>query len=546
MKPGRAHAADVHARPFTNGLETFENGDVFRGVVRRCHAYNVRLVKRRLAALLCLTIVAAFPFRAAAAATVYEDVPVPGGSAALASALGIDAAPERARFVFEITRLVYDNPEGRRSAADAFLQRLRQEQSRGRRAVLQGASDLVPVPLTADVWSDAIFHRRVAKDELVYAIVADRSAALVCHGLASLDDETLQYLTDHSSILTRIYERSAPVFGAFASSLHVHASRIVPLGGEAAVALWETAVAERLTRPDRFLPLLLETNDGRLAGLYDAIGQMDAPHRRFVLGDWLPTAAQRAERFKLLSTFGVTALKEWHVRTLPFGRVSFDLQTALTRIAVDERGAPVRPNARGFWTRVFAGVDVSEDAARQLQAIDEEPIDAAWIADAIETVDIRQRGDRLDQIALAQRVFGDTGAGPERADVFLAIRGMTRFRMLIVTLDRMGITAPSTYSSALRHAVRLGAIASHHGFVAQAQFQGALALLARMRAVRTLDLTRAQTLVERLAVLPLVDGRYNGAVASWIRADLATAIPPAETMELAVLSAMSGAASAEP
>ena len=32
VKAGRADAADVHSGAFTNGLEAFENGDVFRGV----------------------------------------------------------------------------------------------------------------------------------------------------------------------------------------------------------------------------------------------------------------------------------------------------------------------------------------------------------------------------------------------------------------------------------------------------------------------------------------------------------------------------------
>jgi len=47
----------------------------------------------------------------------------------------------------------------------------------------------------------------------VAAIISDRSAALLCLGLSSLDDGTLNFLADHSSLLERIYERSAPAFG---------------------------------------------------------------------------------------------------------------------------------------------------------------------------------------------------------------------------------------------------------------------------------------------------------------------------------------------
>src|SRR4051794_10237978 len=208
VQAGGPDTADVHARPFADRLEALQNGDVFRGVVRGCHVYNVRLV-RRSAGLLCTTIVAAFALGADAAAAVYEDVPVPGGSEALAHALTIDPAPDRARFMYEITRLAYDNVEGRHPAGEQFLLALRQAVQRGRKAMPKrpGATDFVPVPLTADVWSNAIFHRRVEKDELVSAIIVDRSATLVCHGLTMLDDQTLQYLADHPAVLTRIYEK---------------------------------------------------------------------------------------------------------------------------------------------------------------------------------------------------------------------------------------------------------------------------------------------------------------------------------------------------
>ena len=47
VEPGRADAADIHAGALADGLQSFENGDVFGGVVRGCHVYNVRLVVRQ-------------------------------------------------------------------------------------------------------------------------------------------------------------------------------------------------------------------------------------------------------------------------------------------------------------------------------------------------------------------------------------------------------------------------------------------------------------------------------------------------------------------
>jgi hypothetical protein len=122
----------------------------------------------------------------------------------------------------------------------------------------------------------------------------------------------------------------------------------------------------------------------------------------------------------------------------------------------------------------------------------------------------------------------------------IAVRGLGRYRMLMWTLERVGIRAPSTFAQAARQAARLGALDGRRGFEAQSQFQGALAILARAAAVTTFDAARTKALVEQLVTLPLTEyGRYAGAIARW-RAEMAAAAPGAETTELAVLAAMSG------
>jgi hypothetical protein len=440
--------------------------------------------------------------------------------------------------------LLYDAPEGRKPSADAYLQVARQAASRGRTPVDTRPGELVPVPLTADLWSTAIFHRTVAPRDLVTAIIIDRSAALLCHGLASLDDATLQFFADHPSLLERIYARSTPAFAAISGSLRVQGGRVVPAGGDSAVAVWEGAVLEKVTRPDRFLQQLLELNDGRLAYLYDVIGELDPARRAFALGLWLPTPAARAERFRLM-TLGAGAYRESHLKTLPLGRSSYDLSMTLLRVEVEPDGTPVAPASRGFWSRVFSGSDLPDDPLRLLRNVEEDPIDAAWLVDALGPADVRVRAERLDQLAFAQRLFGEA-APADRADVLVAVRALVRYRMLMWTLERIGIRAPAVYAQAARQAARIGLLDGRRGFEAQAQFQGSLAIIARMAMVRTLTASRAQALVERLVALPLTDeGRYAGAVARWLRGEAAGAIAPGETTELAVLAAMSGAPSGE-
>jgi hypothetical protein len=511
------------------------------------------LVTRWLALLTCCTIVAASEFRVAAAVAISQDVPIPGGTAGLAGALAIDPVPDRGRFVAEITRLAYDT-DARNPTAVAFLNSLRLPPTRGKKMPLpfdDGTFELVPVPLTVELWSNAVFRRKIAPEELVTTILADRSAALICHGLAALDDETLQFFAEHSSLVSRLYERSAPAFAVFSGGLRIRANRVVPTGGADAVPLWEAVVGDRVTRPERFVLALFDLNEGRLAYLYDITEHLDPARRAFLLGSWIADPAERLDRFRQLATAGISAFRDWHLRTLPYGRATHDLASALIRLEVGADGAPSAPASRAWWSRAFAAVDVPDEAGAPRLTTDQ-PIDAAWLAETIGGADVRQRGERLDQLAFTQRLFA-TAADAEGADAafaaaaFVAVRAVPNFRMLILALERAGVRNPAVYAAAARHANRLTILDGAKGFTAQAQFQGALALVARMAAVRTIDPVRAESLIERLAATSIgQDGRYAGAIARWLQDDVGPAIGMGSDVEAAVINALGGAASAEP
>jgi hypothetical protein len=520
-------------------------------------------VYRPLAASLVAAFVALVLAPPSAASVVSEDVPVPGGTAAFAQAFGIDPTPDRSRYVYEIIRLLYNAPEGRKPAAEGYLQSLRQSLARGgsvrpfadrdnRSGGRGDAAELVPIPLTVDLWSTAIFRRKLTPREIVPSIVADRNAALICLALSTLDDQTLQHFVDHPSLLERINERSALVFGAFGGSVQIHNNRVVfpPAGTSAASQdrddvspLWEAVVVERPTRPDRFITQLLELNEGRVAYVYDVIARLDPPHRAFALGLWIANPTLRIDRFKaLISSMG--AFRESHLKTLPFGRASYDLSMTLMRLQVNADGTPKAPASRAFWSRVFAASDLPSPTSLRADIAADEPIDAAWLSEAIGSADVRARGERLDQIAFGQRVFGAAPAD-QRANVLVALRALTHYRMLVWSLDRMGIRAPQLYAAAARRAARLSPLDGRRGFEAHAQFQGALAIVVRMATVKSITTERAQTLVEQLIALPISDdGRFAGGVARWLRDEIVRTPAASETMEATVLAAMSGAASA--
>src|SRR2546430_2263722 len=136
--------------------------------------------------LWCISIVTAFQMRLVATGSVTEDVPVPGGTVAMARALDIAPTPERARFVAEAARLTHPSAESvnmTRAKAASTLSRMNAVAA-ARTAM--AAAETVPIPLTVAVWSQAVFHRPIAPEAIVAAILADARAAHLSYGLAAV------------------------------------------------------------------------------------------------------------------------------------------------------------------------------------------------------------------------------------------------------------------------------------------------------------------------------------------------------------------------
>jgi hypothetical protein len=481
----------------------------------------VRPLKNVRRLFLCATIVAAISLRSAAAAEISDDVPVPGGVAALAQALGLDTAPDRARFAGEIMRLAYNIPDLKNPRVEEWLQQFRSGARGTTNPAAGAAADLVPIPLTAAIWSDAVFRHRISADALFNAILGDRQAALLCRGLTGLDDETLAFFAEHPAALRRMYERDAAVFSVFSAGLHVRANRVVPASvlhlsaGErdSVSPLWEAVVGEKTTRPDRFVAALFNRADGRTAYLYDAIAALDNAHAAFALGLWMPHESDRIERLKALNHVGAGAFREWRPKALPFGRPIYDIAMMLDRVRVDPTGAPSPPASRAVWAHAF------EESATQSEGEDPrkaeaEPIDAAWLA-AVVSGDIHQRADRMDRLSFGQRVFGAAPAADARV-IAAVLREFPRYRMLLLTLDRLGIVDPAVYTAAMQTAARLADLDGHRGFNALAQFQSVLAVIVRLRNVRAIDPAHAEAMVKDVIAVPIGADGYGGAMARWI------------------------------
>ena len=354
--------------------------------------------KAVLRTLVCAVVLVVLPRLAAASpGRSSQDVPVPGGVTALARALGIEV-PDRARCITEVVRLVYEDSRPRRDAKDSRALRLQAYLRAQGPQASPVASESVPMPLSAAVWSQAVFRRPVRPTELFAAVMFDPEAALVAHGLAALDDETLGFLANHPALVTWLYEVGAPVFATLAAHLRIHDGRVVPPGGPVAVPLWEAALNVSASQPEAFVRQLIGRSEGRLAFLYDVIGHLEPSRAAFALGSWIEDRGVRGERFRALVAVATSAHPEWDVKAYPFSRPWHDLMSMFSRVRVDPMGAPSFPASRAFWTHAFEASNPPRDSAGAHERLDSSRvIDAAWLAEAMVLGRLQRRSDRHDQ-----------------------------------------------------------------------------------------------------------------------------------------------------
>jgi hypothetical protein len=480
--------------------------------------------------LRCLTIVAAFHLSAGvAAAQVMEDVPVPAPMADLARSVGRDPAQNPALLLPDLVRIVYARvPEDARVSGPV---------ARPAR-VPPGRSDLiVPVPLTTEVWGRAVFGRSIRREHLFAEIVTDQRSALLAHGLFGLDDRTLGYLAGERDVLRRLRDRSPAAFAVFAESLRVVDGRVQVPGGDAAVALWEALVGQRVTSPAAFVPALYERERGRLAYLYDLVDKADAPHRAFLLGTWLPAEARQA-RFQALASAVVRAYQEWRIEEAPFSRPVSDLSVLIARLKVTPSGVPSGPASRAFWMAATGSDDPL--AAGGMDLAGGPPVDAAWFIEFTGPLNTQLRGERLDQIAFVQRVFGDVGSG-EFPDTVVAARAFRRYRGLLMAFEWLGARSPAVYADAARRMASRPDGDPDTQFWTHAQIQGALALLVHMRRSGGLEARAAEALAASLCAIPVDrQARLNGGVARWLVDELLPLLPSGPHAEARVIAALAG------
>lgn len=437
--------------------------------------------------------------------------------------------------------------------AGVVLDGLEKRLNAGETIDLAVPSEAAPLPLPVKVWSERVFERPVAADHLLAAIVLDRRAALLYHGLASLDEPTLAFLASDPDLLSTIYRDEAAVFSTFGGSVHVRQGAIVLPGGDDARPLWEALVDEKTARPARFLRKLLERDDGRVAWFYNTVQHLDGPRRRFVL-----CRASRAGDARETCVMDVYAVFRefqpgWKLPDRPFTRCASDPVTALWQLRVTGNGELAGPAWRRLWEAAFDRSDLPDKPARDMRDVARDGnMDAPWLLRALSVERITLRRFRLAAVTLAQRLF-PTATVQAAPDIFVAACALAQYEGLMFTLERAGVSDPAVYARAAVIARDVVDGVGTEGLPLQlAGFQGPLAFLQHAAGTPALDRVAAEALVKSFLDIPRGHDAPRGGLARWVEAQLLPRMPaprpgdeaqaPAETAMLRALAGSTGAA----
>jgi hypothetical protein len=481
--------------------------------------------------------------RDAAAETGWSLVALPGGVDGLRPILG--RSLEAHRIFVEAARRV-DGPDSETSGVQSALAR----HFDALKAAGGASADLVPLPLPPETWATAVFDRPLPPADVAAAVLRDRRASLIAHGLAGLDPPTLAWIAGRPGLLRTLYRRHAGAFAAFGRSLRVADGRLETAGGDRARAVWEHLVGQPTGDPEGFIEALMGREEGRLAWFYDTVAHLGDPLAARALG--APGAGLDPSRDRaaaLARVFATVDRQNWLVEQRPFRRPWPDPALFVREMVVDPDGTLAGPSSRRFWNAAFRAHAPSRagSGARDLER--GEAVDVAWLSERIFADSPSRARDRHDAVLFTQRVFGRVRPA-EWSDVVTAVQGLTAYPALMRTLERVGVEAAGTYAAAAIHAADLARVAdrSEQGRLL-IQFQGALALVAGALDAGALNDEAAARLVDGLARLR-IDGRrgYAGGVARWLRADLLPALPAlrgeaGDPVERRLLEALSGGGS---
>ncbi len=378
----------------------------------------------------------------------------------------------------------------------------------------------IPAPLDAGIWRDLLPPPQPpGPTDLFLRLVTDRNALLLAAGLSATHPSVRALVAGDRDLLRFLYREAAGPFVLAARRFLVHDNRIVVPGGARGDSIWQELTGVSPAQPAEFLRALLTKDRGRLAWYYDTIGGLDSAR---VAAVWPDTSFQLERALALYAAFRDSD-PQWKIADQPFRRGVNDAWTIVTQVDVRDHSV-ASPLPERAWALLFSNSRVSRDQIRRALAEPAADVSMAWLVQETLSPLVRERQFRFESVRLAQRVFRtvERGALP---DVVLALNGLRHSRALVFALERMGVEGADTWAAAVTAAHHVSNTADDQRNAVPA-FQAAMALLERMRHVRTLDAPAAARLVRSLSDRVRADRKVPVAVSQWILESLMPALPP--------------------
>ena len=472
-------------------------------------------MRRVVAALTALFLVGIAPLEARDEQLAgWFDLPVQGGAETLAALdLTLD---DRAVTLPILARALHDR-ESRLGLSTAKLTRIVAEMT----APVAGGNGretiAIPAPLDARTWRELLPPAKT--DDLFARLLSDREALFVAVALMTGDDSLRALVARDRDLLRFFYRDASGPLLVVARRLRLADGKMMLPGGDGADVIWQTLVGESPARPAPFIRALLSKDNGRLASYLDTIAGLDAGRLAVA---W-PEGPAKLDVATLLYQSFRTSDPQWRLPESPLRRGVVDAWTVVTQHSV-ANGRLQGAWERSFWELVFSADTVDHGRATRALAAPSPPLTLAWLTRETLTVLTRERRARFEMFRLAQRVFG-TVAPDQLPHVAVAVSGFRHHRALLFALERMQVTDPLTWAKAVEAARHVSRDADNPREAVTA-FQGVIALLERMRHVRTLDVRATEQLLRSLSDSVRADKRVVRSLGRWIQETLVPALPP--------------------
>ncbi len=477
--------------------------------------------------LLCLVSAAV----ARAQVPDWTEIALPGGRAALLPPLGVSPLLPRALVVQEIVRVTHASRDARSRPLKIVSDYFAKPPAAG--------DELVPLPLSPDVWRTHILSNAPADDRaLLGAILVNRRASLLAYGLMSLDHETLAAIGGDATLLRQIYEQHATAFAAFAPTLRVRSGVLVLPGGSDLQPLWQSLLQSPLTSPREAITEVLGRDDGRLATFAEAVDNLDTAHQRLVRDDGIreikdrakktaeAIAKEQAERsaqaFAALYQTFVDVEPAWKTSEFPFLRLGADpaLLLAIAPIASDGQVA----GTIDYWRAITSSDDLPDSLDGWSKLGDSDRIRLPELLTLLTPLSLPARQSTVASVAFASRLTARFPVSTPAQRAYLT-RASRRFPALVLTLERADIRDWETWLALVRRARQLDRNLSDAGFDSTLTlFQAPIALVERALRAHALDRAKAESLLKELAAISSDSDGYGGEVAGWIVASLLPAL----------------------